>query len=406
MQLESYVLNRDTVVNIALTGYCRWYNMNHTESGHDNDAEGIVVAQQVFLPAAIFFLCLIIAIRVPAALYSVIVIPINSGQSLTTKQTSTSGDNSKTENNQTPMNEDIDDSRGFTESTVIDRLEKQALYHIKESNYTHYFFAIFAIAPFLDIFLIILNICIYKKYEMTGLIVGFSTGIILFSTIELILIPVLAHRNKDKFNNWNILACILYGVGVFSVVLALQLLVFHGTFILLAFISAPLPTISLTLIHISALFSLVCLAGTVVKVVYKYKCHKQEWHEKKCHYMFQILVVVLFYLCVLSFNGLFFTVILYRAQRNYSGISDFFGALLPTAVITFISFGGNKFIGTVKPDEGNSKQQPHDGNGEQRSTRGDGSDEEKCDSNNEDPTTVITFSNPDQVHFLCNETSK
>ena len=133
MQLQSYVLHRDTKVNIALTGYCRLYNTNHTER-IDNY---VVVAQPVFLTTAIIFLWLIIAIRVPAALYSVIVIPINSGQSLTTKQTSTSGDNTKTENNQTPMNEDIDDSREFTASTVIDRREKQALYNIKESNYMH-----------------------------------------------------------------------------------------------------------------------------------------------------------------------------------------------------------------------------------------------------------------------------
>ena len=328
------------------------------------------------------------------------------------------------------MNED---SRGFTASTastVTDRLEKQTLYNIKESNYTHYFFAIFAIAPFLDIGLVILNICMLKKYAIAGVLVICSTTTILFSTIELILIPVLAHRNKDKFNHWNILPRILYGVGVFSVVLALQLLVFHGTFILLAFISAPLPTVSFTLIYISVLFSLVCVAGTVVKVVYKYKCHKQEMLEKKYHYMFQILVVILLFLCVLSFDTLFLTVILYRAQRNHSGIGDIFGALLPTAVITFISFGGNKLIGTVKPDEGNSKQQSTpgdgkdgehstprdgngeeestlgDGNGEQQSTLGDGNSEEKCNSNNEDPTTIVSSNPKHQAHFLCNETSK
>ena len=129
---------------------------------------------------------------------------------------------------------------------------------------------------------------------------------------------------------------------------------------------------------------------------------------------------MLFYLCVLSFDGLFLTVILYRAQCSHSGISDFFGALLPTAVITFISFGGNKLIGTVKPDEGNSKQQstpgdgngekksiPHDGNDEKESTPGESNGEEKCNSNNEDPTTAIVSSNPKhQAHFLCNETSK
>ena len=86
MQLQSYVLNRDTKVNIALTGYCHLYNSNHTDQYLDNDVEDIV---QVFLITAIIFLWLIIAIRIPAALYSVIVIPINSEQSLTTKQTAT-----------------------------------------------------------------------------------------------------------------------------------------------------------------------------------------------------------------------------------------------------------------------------------------------------------------------------
>ena len=139
-QLESYVLNRNTKVNIALTGYCRLY---HNDQILDNGVEGIVVAQKVFLTTAIIFLCLIIAIRVPAALYSVIVIPINSGQSLTTNKRQ-QVETIQKQNNQTPsaMNEDTNDSRGFTASTVIDRLEKQMLHNIKESNYTHYFIAI------------------------------------------------------------------------------------------------------------------------------------------------------------------------------------------------------------------------------------------------------------------------
>ena len=362
-QLQSYVLNRAAKVDKALAGYCLYYKY-HTDLkilGLSNSTEDIGSLQQVFFVTAIFFLCLIIAIRVPAALYSVIVIPINSGQSLTTKQTSTSGDNSKTENNQAPMNED---SRGFTASTastITDRLEKQTLYNIKESNYTHYFFAIFAIAPFLDIGIIILNICMLKKYEMTRLILGFSTTTILFSTIELILIPVLAHRKKNKFNHWNMLSRIMYGVGVFSVVLALQLLSFHGTFILLAFISAPLSTISFAFIYISALFSLLGVVGTVIKVVFKYKCHKKEIHKKKCHYVFQIITDMLSFLCVLSFDALFIILMRYQVQHNHFGISGFFGALLPTAVIALISFGGGKLTGMVQK---NDKSLPSAGGGD------------------------------------------
>ena len=167
MQLESYVLNRDNKVNIALTGYCRLYNLDHT-ADLDHDVEGIVVAQQVFLTTAIFFLCLIIAIRVPVALY---VVPVNSGQSPTAP--SRSGDNS-TATNQV-------DSRGLEASTVVDNLGKQMLNKIRESNYIHYFLAIFAIAPFLNIGIILLNVCMLNMYELTWQIVGFSTAIIVFS---------------------------------------------------------------------------------------------------------------------------------------------------------------------------------------------------------------------------------
>ena len=378
-------------MNVELAGYCRCLDTDlQILGGHVGD---IIVAQQVFLAAAILFPCLIIAIRVPAALYSVSVVSITG-------------------------------ERGFEETVWADRLQRQILYKIKESSYIYYFFGIFTIAPFLDIGIIIFNIGMLNTYEMTPMIVGFSTTIILFSTIELILIPVLAHRNKDKFNHWKILPRILYGVGVFSVVLALQLLVFHGTFILLAFLSAPLPTVSFTLIYVSFLFSLFCVAGTVIKVVYKYKCHKEEMLEKKYHYVFQIMAVTLLFLCVLSFDALFLTVMMYRAQRNHSEISDFFGALLPTTVITFISFGGNKLIGMVKSDEesstpgdGNGKEPfipgegngekpliPGDGNGEKPLIPGDGNGEEIC---NENPTTTIAISGPKhRAHSLCNKTSK
>ena len=318
----------------ALTGYCLYYKYDTDLEilGLGNSTEDIGLLQQVFFVTAIIFLCLIIAIRVPVALY---VVPVNSGQSPTAP--SRSGDNS-TATNQV-------DSRGLEASTVVDNLGKQMLNKIRESNYIHYFFAIFAIAPFLNIGIILLNVCMLNMYELTWQIVGFSTAIIVFSAFGVISIPVLAHHNKDKFNHWNILPRILYGVGVFSVVLALQLLSFHGTFILLAFTFSPLLTVSFTFIYISALFSLIGVVGTVIKVVCKW--YKEEMQERKCHYVCQIVTDMLAFLCVLSFDALFIILMRYQVQHNHFGISSFFGALLPTAVIALISFGGGKLIGMV-----------------------------------------------------------
>ena len=61
-------------MNVELAGYCRCLDTDlQILGGHVGD---IIVAQQVFLAAAILFPCLIIAIRVPAALYSVSVVSI------------------------------------------------------------------------------------------------------------------------------------------------------------------------------------------------------------------------------------------------------------------------------------------------------------------------------------------
>lgn len=117
-------------MNVELAGYCRCLNTDLQIL-----VEDIIVAQQVFLAAAILFLCLIIAIRVPAALYSVSVVSITG-------------------------------ERGFEETVWADRLQRQILYKIKESSYIYYFFGIFTIAPFLDIGIIIFNICILNTYEM------------------------------------------------------------------------------------------------------------------------------------------------------------------------------------------------------------------------------------------------
>ena len=315
----------------ALTGYCLYYKYHTDLKTLGLSTEDVGLLQKVFFVTAVIFLCLIIAIRIPAALY---VVPVNKSPTTPPK----SGDNSTSTNEV--------DSRGFEASTVIDKLGKQMLNKISESNYTHYFFAIFAIAPFLNIGIILLDVCALNMYKLTWQIVGFSTAVIVFSAFGMISISVLACRNKKKFKNWNTLACISYGVGVFSVVLALQLLSFHGTFILLAFTFSPLLTVSFTFIYTSALFSLLGVVGTVIKVVCKW--YKDEIQEKQCHYVFQITTDMISFLCVLSFDALIIILMRYQVRHNHFGLSGFFGALLPTAVVTLIGFGGGKLIGLAQ----------------------------------------------------------
>ena len=98
----------------ALTGYCLYYKYHTDLKTLGLSTEDVGLLQQVFFVTAVIFLCLIIAIRIPAALY---VVPVNKSPTTPPK-------------------------RGFEASTVTDKVVKQTLNKIGESNYTHYFFAI------------------------------------------------------------------------------------------------------------------------------------------------------------------------------------------------------------------------------------------------------------------------
>ena len=58
-----------------------------------------------------------------------------------------------------------------------------------------------------------------------------------------------------------------------------------------------------------------------------------------------MIVAILFTFFVLPLDALIFTM-LTRARLDYFGVSGFFGALAPTAIVSFIFFIGNKL--TVK----------------------------------------------------------
>ena len=323
--------------NEALNGYCLYY-FNQTDP-HLLDDSTEDTLQQIFLIVAILFLWLIIAVSVPAALYSVI--PIKTGKKPTTEQSSSTAEQGST-NEQNSANEQGSTTKKTTnnwenESTKLIRTTKKALAKTRESSDTYSIIAVFIIAPILDIILIALNVWLLVNCKFTWFILCFDTAFIALSAFEVVWISALAWHNRGELDKW----CVLYAAGIFSLVVALQLLTFHGTFILLVFIFSPIPTACFTLIYISVLFSILSAVSIMIKVIHRY-CEKKV-RDKKCHYAFQITAAILLVFCVLSFDALFF-ITLMRARLDYFGISGFFGALVPTAIIALVSFIGNKMI--------------------------------------------------------------
>ena len=322
-QLKSYVGNIAAKEKRALTGYCQYYFNHYDTDPHilDNSTEDTL--QKVFLSIAIIFLWLIIAISVPAALYTVILIKTGKKSttepSLTTEQTAT---------------EDEWQNR----STKLARGVIKILVKTRDSSDVYYIIAVFTIAPFLDISIIGLNVWLLMNCKFAWFILCFDAVFIVLSIFEVGWISALALYYRTELDTWR---AILYAAGIFSLVIALQLLTFHGTFILVVFIFSPIPTACFTLIYISASFSMLTAVSTVIKVIHK--CREKKVNDRKCHYAFQIVGAILFAICVLSFDALFFTTLV-RARHDYFGVSGFFGALVPTAIIAIISFTGNMLI--------------------------------------------------------------
>ena len=309
------------------------YYFNHTDP-HLLDDSTEDTLQQIFLSIAIIFLWLVIAISVPAALYSEI--PIKTGEKPTTNQSSTAEQGSTNEQNSTT---EQTANKWKTETFKPIRVIKKALAKTRESNDVYSVIAVFTIAPLLDITIIGLNVWLLVNYKMTWFILCLDIVFIALSNFEVVWVSVLAWHNRDELDKLR--TCVLYAAGIFSLVVALQLLSFHGTFILLVFISSPIPTAYFTLIYISALFSIVSAVSIVIKVIHRY--HEKKVRDKKCYYAFQITATILLVFCVLSFDALFF-ITLRRARLDNFGISGFFGALVPTAIIALVSFIGNKLI--------------------------------------------------------------
>ena len=290
------------------------YYFNHTDP-HLLDDSTEDTLQQIFLSIAIIILWLVIAISVPAVLYMNIVVET--------------------------ITDTTDRRETLEQSEVVFRTVTEIVYKISNCSVI----AAFIIAPFLDITFIVLNVWLLVISKFNWFILCFDIVFVLISIVDVICILVVAHINRKKLATQrdHILyaAHFFYAAGVFSLVMALQLLTFHSMFILLVFISSPIPTTCFTLIYISGLFSVFTPVRIMIKVINKY--HNGEIDNKKCRYVFQITVAILFTICVLSLDALFFTT-LARARLDYLGVNGFFGALVPTAIIVVVSFVGNMLI--------------------------------------------------------------
>ena len=128
------MLNRGAKIDKEQSGYCLYY-YSYTEL-HILDHSSEDETQAAFLGVAMFFLFLIIAICVPGALYSEALFKDKENSTMRTELNAADA------------------------SMLVVKMAKVMLIKTKESSYTHYIFAIFTIAPFLDIGIIVLaTIC-------------------------------------------------------------------------------------------------------------------------------------------------------------------------------------------------------------------------------------------------------
>ena len=157
---------------------------------------------------------MIIAISVPAALYSVVLIKTGKKSttepSLTTEQTA---------------HEDEWQNR----STTLARGVIKVLVKTRDSSDVYYIIAVFTIAPFLDITIIGLNVWLLMNCKFAWFILCFDAVFIALSIFKVGWVSALALYYKTELDTRR--ARILYAAGIFSLVIALQLLTFHGTLI-------------------------------------------------------------------------------------------------------------------------------------------------------------------------------
>jgi len=356
-QLKSYALNRDTKVSEGLRGFSSYY-FNHAASTdlcviHKS---GEYILSRTFLIIAVILFCVLVAIGLPALLHSLDV------ANLVEKEDNENG-------NQCLRDEQTNVERrnpNGKKSMMNDQMVKTSKYYI---------WTIFGITPCLVVLGIVsvdLWFVIYKGFMGDSLRADINTNyIVILST--LIILPVLdaisvaclekclldpkAANAEGQNTRSRCIRC----VGIFFIVFALQLITFHSFFVLLAFISSPLQTVSVLLFYCSVFFSGVVFIATLLKVfhnIYQGKLHctsRRLCRKSKRLLFIQLIVTIHFTLFVASFSSFFFVTTMLAGEYHFeNGISGFVSALTPTATISLIGLVGNKLIGTLNRITNNS----------------------------------------------------
>ena len=126
----------------------------------------------------------------------------------------------------------------------------------------------------------------------------------------------------------------------------LQQLTLCGYFILLAAIASPFYTLPLLLLYISFIVSIILLLTMLLKLFHTQKKSK-FFHTKKKSKIFLIITLIIFSVSLI-FSALLYVfrqlVILFGTNNTDDGIVSIIGSLIPTMLLSTISFIIKKFI--------------------------------------------------------------
>ncbi len=123
-------------------------------------------------------------------------------------------------------------------------------------------------------------------------------------------------------------------IAIWFVIMAMQLISFHTSFIFLAFIASPVQATSTALLYSAAVFCAINLFTLFFAVFQK---GRRESHQKYPWFIFQRVIYLVLFLCVLVFVILFSTcflrVTIYVGDFESGGLPALFASLAPSILL-------------------------------------------------------------------------
>ncbi len=123
-------------------------------------------------------------------------------------------------------------------------------------------------------------------------------------------------------------------IAIWFVIMAMQLISFHTSFVFLAFIASPVQATSTALLYTAAVFCAISLFTLFFAVFQK---GRRESHQKYLRFIFQRVIYLVLFLCVLVFVILFSTcflrVTIYVGDFESGGLPALFASLAPSILL-------------------------------------------------------------------------